>query len=96
MKENNINFNLIIITCFVKTCLNTNHVVEGINTFKDLSKYNIYPDNIAYTTIISGIINNIQYCDYSDELVNFVKKSIEDRAHLNKKLYLKSLFYFLL
>ena len=93
MKENNINFNLIIITCFVKTCLNTNHVVEGINTFKDLAKYNIYPDNIAYTTIISGIINNIQYCDYSDELISFVKQSVEDRAHLNKKLYLKSLFY---
>ena len=93
MKENNISFNLIIITCFVKTCLNTNHVVEGINTFKDLSRYNILPDNIAYTTIISGIINNIQNCDYSDELINFVKKSIEDRAHLNKKLYLKSLYY---
>ena len=93
MKDNNINFNLIIITCFVKTCFNTNHVVEGLNIFKDLPKYNIYPDNIAYTTIISGIINNIQFCDYSDELINFVKKSIEDRAHLNKKLYLKSLYY---
>ena len=93
MKDNNINFNLIIITCFVKTCFNTNHVVEGINIFKDLPKYNIYPDNIAYTTIISGIINNIPHCDYSDELINFVKKSIEDRAHLNKKLYLKSLYY---
>ena len=93
MKENNISFNLIIITCFVKTCLNTNHVVEGINIFKDLVKCNIYPDNIAYTTIINGIINNIQYCDYSDELINFVKKSVEDHIHLNKKLYLKALYY---
>ena len=93
MKENNISFNLIIITCFIKTCFNTNHVIEGINLFKDLPKYNIYPDNIAYTTIISGIINNIQYCDYSDELINFVKKSIEDRTHLNNKLYFKCLYY---
>ena len=93
MKENNISFNLIIITCFVKTCFNTNHVVEGINIFKDLPKYNIHPDNIAYTTIISGIINNIQYCDYSDELINFVKKSIEDKIHLNNKLYFKCLYY---
>ena len=93
MKENNINLNLIITTCFIKTCFNTNHVVEGINLFKDLPKYNIFPDNIAYTTIISGIINNIQYCDYSDELINFVKKSIEDRTNLNKKIYLKTLYY---
>jgi pentatricopeptide repeat protein len=93
LKENNISFNLIIITCFIKTCCNTNHLVEGLNTFKDLPKYNIYPDNIAYSTIILGIISNIQYCDYSDELINLVKKSIEDRAHLNKKIYLKCLFY---
>ena len=63
MKENDINFNLIIMTCYIKTCLNTNHVVEGINTFKEMTKYNIYPDNIAYTTIISGIINNFELCD---------------------------------
>ena len=93
MKENNISFNLIIITCFIKTCFNTNHIVEGLNIFKDLPKYNIYPDNIAYSTIILGIINNIQYCDYSDELINLVKRSIEDRTNLNKKIYIKSLFY---
>ena len=93
MKENNINFNLIIITCYIKTCLNTNHVVEGINTFKEMTKYNIYPDNIAYTTIISGIINNIELCDYSDELINFLKKSIEEGIHINKNLFVKSFYY---
>ena len=93
MKENHINFNLIIMTCYIKTCLNTNHVVEGINTFKEMTKYNIYPDNIAYTTIISGIINNIEMCDYSDELVNFVKKSVENGIHINKNLFVKSFYY---
>ena len=93
MKENNINFNLIIMTCYVKTCLNTNHVVEGINTFKEMTKYNIYPDNIAYTTIISGIINNFESCDYSDELVNFLKKSVEEGIHINKNLFVKSFYY---
>ena len=93
IKENHINFNLIIMTCYVKTCLNTNHVVEGINTFKEMTKYNIYPDNIAYTTIISGIINNIEMCDYSDELINFVKKSIEEGIHINSNLYTKSFYY---
>ena len=93
MKENHINFNLIIITCYVKTCLNTNHVVEGINTFKEMTKYNIFPDNIAYTTIISGIINNLELCDFSDELINFVKKSIEDGININKNLYIKSYYY---
>ena len=93
MKENHINFNLIIMTCYVKTCLNTNHVVEGINTFKEMTKYNIYPDNIAYTTIISGIINNLEICDFSDELINFVKKSIEDGININKNLYIKSYYY---
>ena len=93
MKENHINFNLIIMTCYIKTCLNTNHVVEGINTFKEMTKYNIYPDNIAYTTIISGIINNIEMCDYSDELINFVKKSIEEGIHINSNLYTKSFYY---
>ena len=93
MKENNINFNLIIMTCYIKTCLNTNHVVEGINTFKEMTKYNIYPDNIAYTTIISGIINNFELCDYSDELINFLKKSIEEGIHINKNLFVKSFYY---
>ena len=93
MKENNINFNLIIMTCYIKTCLNTNHVVEGINTFKEMTKYNIYPDNIAYTTIISGIINNFESCDYSDELVNFLKKSVEEGIHINKSLFMKSFYY---
>ena len=93
MKENHINFNLIIMTCYIKTCLNTNHVVEGINTFKEMTKYNIYPDNIAYTTIISGIINNIEMCDYSDELINFVKKSIEEGIHINTNLFTKSFYY---
>ena len=93
MKENDINFNLIIMTCYIKTCLNTNHVVEGINTFKEMTKYNIYPDNIAYTTIISGIINNFELCDYSDELVNFLKKSIEEGIHINKNLFVKSFYY---
>ena len=93
MKENNINFNLIIMTCYIKTCLNTNHVVEGINTFKEMTKYNIYPDNIAYTTIISGIINNIEMCDYSDELINFVKKSVEEGIHINKNLLIKCFYY---
>jgi pentatricopeptide repeat protein len=93
MKENHINFNLIIMTCYIKTCLNTNHVVEGINTFKEMTKYNIYPDNIAYTTIISGIINNLEMCDYSDELINFVKKSIEEGIHINTNLFTKSFYY---
>ena len=93
MKENNINFNLIIMTCYIKTCLNTNHVVEGINTFKEMTKYNIYPDNIAYTTIISGIINNFELCDYSDELVKFLKKSVEENIPINKSLFMKGFYY---
>ena len=93
MKENDIKLNLIITTCFIKTCFNTNHIIEGLNLFKELPKYKIYPDNIAYTTMISGIIHNIQTCDYSDELISLVKKSIEDKIHLNKKIYFKSLYY---
>ena len=93
MKENNIKLNLIISTCFIKTCFNTNHIVEGLNLFKELPKYKIYPDNIAYSTMISGILHNIQSCDYSDELISLVKKSIEDKIHLNKKIYFKCLYY---
>ena len=93
MKDNDIKLNLIISTCFIKTCFNTNHIVEGLNLFKELPQYKIYPDNIAYTTMISGIIHNIQTGDYSDELISIVKKSIEDKIHLNKKIYFKSLYY---
>jgi pentatricopeptide repeat protein len=93
MKDNDIKLNLIISTCFIKTCFNTNHIAEGLNLFKELPQYKIYPDNIAYTTIISGIIHNIQTGDYSDELISIVKKSIEDKIHLNKKIYFKSLYY---
>lgn len=68
MVENKIDFNLIIITCFIKTYFEANHLVEGLTTFENLPKFNIYPDSIAYSTIIHGIIRNIGHCDYSDEL----------------------------
>ena len=32
-------------------------------------------------------------CDYSDELINFVKKSIEEGIHINTNLYTKSFYY---
>ena len=94
MEENKINFNLIIITCFIKTCFNTGHEIEGINIFKDIkNKYNLKPDNIAYTTIILGIIGNFEYNDYSDELVNFVISSVEDGIFLQQKIYMKCVYY---
>ena len=94
MKDNKINFNLIIITCFIKTCFNTRHEIEGINIFKDIkNKYNLQPDNIAYTTIILGIIGNYEYNDYSDELVNFVISSVEDGIFLHQKIYMKCIYY---
>ena len=93
MKENNIDINLITITCFIKTCCDTNHLVEGLTTFDSLPKFNIHPDSIAYSTIILGIIRNIGHCDYSDKLIKLVKKSIDDKDHLNKKIYIKCFFY---
>ena len=50
--------NLIIMTCFIKTCFSTNHIKEAIDTFNSFQKYNIKPDTISYITMINGIINN--------------------------------------
>jgi len=92
--NNNILMNLIIMTCFIKTCFSTNHIKEAIDTFNSLKKYNIKPDTISYITMINGIINNSSSTssnniEYAKELINIVKKSITDKIILHEKIYIK-------
>ena len=97
-KENNISMNLIIITCFIKTCFSTNHIKEAIDTFNSMKKYKINPDAISYITMINGIINNSKNfetygIEYSKELINIIKSSVNDNVILQSKNYIKAINY---
>jgi pentatricopeptide repeat protein len=92
----NIAMNLIIITCFIKTCFSTNHLKEAIDTFNSLKKYKIKPDAISYVTMINGIINNSSLSDKSEcatEIINLIKKSACDGIILYDNIYIKVLKY---
>ena len=97
--NNKIPMNLIIITCFIKTCFSTNHIKEAINTFNSIKNYNINPDTISYITMINGIINNTNKNDsknnieYAKELIKIIKSSANDHITFYDKNYLKVINY---
>lgn len=88
-----ISINLIMITCFIKTCFGTNHIKEAINTFNTMKNYNIHPDTISYITMINGIINNNNSVDNAKELINIIKKCADDGIILYDKIYIKVINY---
>ena len=94
--KSNISMNLIILTCFIKTCFSTNHIKEAIDTFNSIEKYNIKPDKISYITMINGIINNTKYdgnMEYAKEIVNIIKKCSNNDIILQDKNYIKVISY---
>ena len=91
--KSDISINLIMITCFIKTCFGTNHIKEAINTFNTMSNYNIHPDTISYITMINGIINNNNNIDNAKELINIIKKCADDEIILYDKIYVKVINY---
>ena len=97
LKNNkSISMNLIIITCFIKTCFSTSHIKEAIDTFNSLKNYKIKPDTISYVTMINGIINNSSFSnknEYATEIVNLIKKSAYDGIILYDKIYIKAINY---
>ena len=96
-RKESISMNLIIITCFIKTCFSTNHVKEAIETFNSLEKYNIKPDIISYITMINGIINNSQNDNnnigFAKEIYNIIKNCSNNGIHLHDKNYIKVINY---
>ena len=94
--NNKISMNLILITCFIKTCFSTNHIQEAIDTFNSFKNYKINPDAILYITMINGIINNSgknNNIDYTKEIIKIIKKSATDGVILQDKNYLKIINY---
>ena len=91
--NSDISINLIMITCFIKTCFGTNHIKEAINTFNTMKNYNIHPDTISYITMINGIINNNNSVDNAKELINIIKKCADDGIILYDKIYIKVINY---
>lgn len=91
--KSDISINLIMITCFIKTCFGTNHIKEAINTFNTMKDYNIYPDTISYITMINGIINNNNGIDSTKELIDIIKKCADDGIILYDKIYIKVINY---
>ena len=97
--KNNVTMNLILVTCFIKTCFSTSHIQEAIDTFNSFKKYNITPDAISYITMINGIINNsVKYnnnnnVEYTKEIINIIKQSATEGVILQDKNYLKVINY---
>ena len=93
--NSDISINLIMITCFIKTCFGTNHIKEAIHTFNTMKNYNIHPDTISYITMINGIINNnnSNSIDNAKELINIIKKCTDDEIILYDKIYVKVINY---
>ena len=91
----NIKMNLIIITCFIKTCFSTNHIKEAIELFVNLGKdYNIKGDNILYSTVLNGIMSTKIYdIVYDKEIIDIVKKSVDEGIILQNKNYNKVIYY---
>ena len=92
--DKNVSMNLIIITCFIKTCLTTGHIKEALDTFNSIKKYNLNPDTISYITIINGIIkNNFDNKKYGKELIYLVKESVNDGIVFQNNFYMKIINY---
>ena len=99
--DKNISMNLIIITCYIKTCFSTEHINEALETFNTIKKYNLYPDTISYITMINGIINytkNNNQVDNKDinyikEIIHLVKQSINDGIEFQNNFYNKIINY---
>ena len=93
--DKNISMNLIIITCFIKTCLSTGHIKQAIETFNSIKSYHLKPDTISYITMINGIMKN--YCDnnieFTKEIIYLVKESINDGISFQNNFYIKVINY---
>ena len=93
--DKNISMNLIIITCFIKTCLSTGHIKQAIETFNSIKSYHLKPDTISYITMINGIMKN--YCDnnieFTKEIIYLVKESINDGISFQNNFYMKVINY---
>ena len=91
VKKKNQNLNLIIFTCYIKTCFSTDNEKEAIETFKFLKSCNIFPDNVAYATMINGITNSNN--NYSDDIINIIMESIDKNIILQRKYYISVIKY---
>ena len=92
--DKNISMNLIIITCFIKTCVSTGHIKEALASFNSIKKYNLCPDTISYITMINGIIkNSFNSIEYVKEIVYLVKESINDGIIFKNNFYMKIINY---
>lgn len=93
VKAKNSNFSLIIFTCYIKTCFSTGHIKEACSTFYELKKFHLYPDSIAYNTMISGITNSRSSEDFSQCLLSLVKQSISQEIYLQRHYYISCIKY---
>ena len=93
--DKNIEMNLIIITCFMKTCVSTGHIKEALDTFNSIKKNNLNPDTISYITMINGIIKNNfnNNIEYAKEIIFLVKESIKDGIYFQNNFYMKIINY---
>ena len=87
--------NLIIITCFIKTCLSNGHIKQAIETFNSIKSYHLKPDTISYITMINGIMKNYyeNNIEFAKEIIYLVKESINDGITFQYNFYMKIINY---
>ena len=93
--DKNISMNLIIITCFIKTCLSNGHIKQAIETFNSIKSYHLKPDTISYITMINGIMKNYyeNNIEFTKEIIYLVKESINDGITFQYNFYMKIINY---
>ena len=87
------NLNLIIFTCYIKTCFNCGKIQIAIETFNSLKKYKINPDEICYSTMINGITNFNNNNNFCDDVINICLESINKGISLKRRCYINIIKY---
>jgi pentatricopeptide repeat protein len=67
---------IISVTCYIKTCLLSNHVDEGLEAWRKLKKENIKRDEKAYVSVIKGLRACRQYSKIIDLLEDSLTEEI--------------------
>jgi pentatricopeptide repeat protein len=85
VKRKNKNINLIIFTCYMKTCFNTGNIDEGLFTYKSLKNFKLKADNVTFSTVLTGL--NQKSKNKNDEIVSILKDSLDNNVNLYDRVY---------
>lgn len=85
VKRKTKNINLIIFTCYMKTCFNTGNIDEGLSTYKSLKSFKLKADNVTFSTVLTGL--NQKSKNRNNEIVSILKDSLDMNINLYERVY---------